>query len=119
MIVHFSNEIITHNVNRNLELFKRPRKRTRTRHQRKLDDLCICQRGNKMWPYSNSPCVNLSFNQTRSLTPLTPLTGRRYLKDKDPTVTPVSTATQSVSRLQQLLSGRRTVPSEALLEIFE
>ncbi|ELU08799.1 hypothetical protein CAPTEDRAFT_192080 [Capitella teleta] len=58
-------------------------------------------------------------NETRSLAPLTPLTGRRYLSDKDGEITPVSTATQSVSRLQSLLSGRKTSPSECLLEIFK
>ncbi|PVD21293.1 hypothetical protein C0Q70_19465 [Pomacea canaliculata] len=57
---------------------------------------------------------------TRTLAPATPLTGRRYLKDKDPChVTPVSTATQSVSRLQALLSGRKTSPSDYLLEEFK
>ncbi|ELT96854.1 hypothetical protein CAPTEDRAFT_120947 [Capitella teleta] len=58
-------------------------------------------------------------NETRSLAPLTPLTGRKYLSDKDGEITPVSTATQSVSRLQSLLSGRKTSPSECLLEIFK
>ncbi|CAL1535669.1 unnamed protein product [Lymnaea stagnalis] len=58
-------------------------------------------------------------DETKSLTPSTPLTGRRYLKEKDLSVTPVSTATQSVSRLQSLLSGSKTSPSEALLEIFK
>ncbi|XP_060567628.1 retinoblastoma-like protein 1 isoform X1 [Ruditapes philippinarum] len=57
-------------------------------------------------------------DQTRSLAPSTPLTGRRYLKEKDPTITPVSTATQSVSRLQHLLSGRKTAPSDTLQEIL-
>ena len=58
--------------------------------------------------------------QTRSLAPATPLTGRRYLKDKDQChVTPVSTATQSVSRLQALLSGRKTSPSDFLIEEFK
>jgi len=33
-------------------------------------------------------------------------------------VTPVSTATQSVSRLQTLLAGRQASPSETLLELF-
>ncbi|KAL3858951.1 hypothetical protein ACJMK2_009197 [Sinanodonta woodiana] len=58
------------------------------------------------------------FDQTRSLAPSTPLTGRRYLKEKDPSITPVSTATQSVSRLQHLLSGRKTAPSDTLLNIL-
>ncbi|PSN32145.1 hypothetical protein C0J52_22608 [Blattella germanica] len=55
------------------------------------------------------------------LEPSTPLTGRRYLKSKEiqHNVTPVSTATQSVSRLQTLLAGRQAAPSEALLEIFK
>lgn len=58
--------------------------------------------------------------ETRSLAPATPLTGRRYLKDKDQChVTPVSTATQSVSRLQALLSGRKTSPTDFLLEEFK
>ncbi|XP_041375450.1 retinoblastoma-like protein 1 isoform X2 [Gigantopelta aegis] len=59
------------------------------------------------------------FEETRTLAPSTPLTGRRYLKEKDPSITPVSTATQSVSRLQALLSGRKTSPSDALIEIFK
>ncbi|KAL4235049.1 Retinoblastoma-like protein 1 [Mactra antiquata] len=57
-------------------------------------------------------------DQTRSLAPSTPLTGRRYLKEKDPTITPVSTATQSVSRLQHLLSGRKTAPSDDLKDML-
>ncbi|KAJ9576035.1 hypothetical protein L9F63_007135, partial [Diploptera punctata] len=54
------------------------------------------------------------------LAPATPLTGRRYLKTKEMQhdVTPVSTATQSVSRLQTLLAGRQAAPSETLLELF-
>ncbi|OWF55242.1 retinoblastoma-like protein 1 isoform X1 [Mizuhopecten yessoensis] len=59
------------------------------------------------------------FEETRSLAPLTPLTGRRYLKEKDHSITPVSTATQSVGRLQHLLSGRKTGPSEELLQLFQ
>ncbi|XP_069112560.1 retinoblastoma-like protein 1 isoform X2 [Argopecten irradians] len=59
------------------------------------------------------------FDETRSLAPLTPLTGRRYLKEKDHSITPVSTATQSVGRLQHLLSGRKTGPSEELLQLFQ
>ncbi|CAH1277584.1 RBL1 [Branchiostoma lanceolatum] len=56
--------------------------------------------------------------ETKSLAPSTPLTGRRYLKEKDPTVTPVSTATQSVSRLQALLAGLKTAPSDNLTKLF-
>lgn len=80
-------------------------------------DLCLCQQKTN-WPYSKSPCYSLLFQQTKSLAPLTPLTGRRYLKDKDPSITPVSTATQSVSKLQLLLSGRKTSPSDVLLDMF-
>ncbi|XP_064599560.1 retinoblastoma-like protein 1 [Liolophura sinensis] len=57
-------------------------------------------------------------SQTKTLAPSTPLTGRRYLKGKDQSTTPVSTATQSVSRLQALLSGRKTCPSDLLEEMF-
>ncbi|XP_066558179.1 retinoblastoma-like protein 1 isoform X2 [Amia ocellicauda] len=58
------------------------------------------------------------FEKTRSFAPSTPLTGQRYLKDKDPLVTPVSSATQSVSRLQSMVSGLRNSPSEQLLQVF-
>lgn len=54
-----------------------------------------------------------------SLAPSTPLTGRVYLKEKDLLVTPVSSATQSVSRLQSMVAGLRTAPSEALMQIFK
>lgn len=50
----------------------------------------------------------------------TPLTGRRYLPAKDDReVTPLSTATQSIARLQSFLSGRQPAPSEALLQLFQ
>ncbi|KAG7236860.1 hypothetical protein INR49_000164 [Caranx melampygus] len=54
-----------------------------------------------------------------SLAPSTPLTGRVYLKEKDLLVTPVSSATQSVSRLQSMVAGLRTAPSDHLLQIFQ
>ncbi|XP_054472431.1 retinoblastoma-like protein 1 [Anoplopoma fimbria] len=53
-----------------------------------------------------------------SLAPSTPLTGRVYLKEKDLLVTPVSSATQSVSRLQSMVGGLRTAPSDHLMQIF-
>jgi len=56
--------------------------------------------------------------QSSVLVPLTPLTGRRYLREKEGLVTPVSTATQSVSRLQFLLSSSKTYPTDVLLEFF-
>ncbi|XP_035243442.1 retinoblastoma-like protein 1 [Anguilla anguilla] len=58
------------------------------------------------------------FHKTRSLAPSTPLTGRRYLKEKEVIVTPVSLATQSVSRLQGMVSGLRNAPSEQLAHVF-
>uniref|UniRef100_A0A667XAV7 Retinoblastoma-like protein 1 n=1 Tax=Myripristis murdjan TaxID=586833 RepID=A0A667XAV7_9TELE len=57
--------------------------------------------------------------KSASLTPSTPLTGRVYLKEKDLLVTPVSSATQSVSRLQSMVAGLRNAPSEQLLQIFK
>uniref|UniRef100_A0A672ZNC3 Retinoblastoma-like protein 1 n=1 Tax=Sphaeramia orbicularis TaxID=375764 RepID=A0A672ZNC3_9TELE len=54
-----------------------------------------------------------------SLAPSTPLTGRVYLKEKDLLVTPVSSATQSVSRLQSMVARLRTAPSDQLMQIFK
>ncbi|KAF7711357.1 retinoblastoma-like protein 1 [Silurus meridionalis] len=59
------------------------------------------------------------FEKTRSLAPSTPLTGRRYLKEKEVLITPVSLATQSVSRLQSMVSGLCNAPTDALLQIFK
>ncbi|XP_067002390.2 retinoblastoma-like protein 1 [Anabrus simplex] len=62
----------------------------------------------------------LVYGIQQHLAPSTPLTGRRYLSNKEnnQNITPVSTATQSVSRLQSLLAGRHSSPSETLSEIF-
>ncbi|XP_076278998.1 retinoblastoma-like protein 1 isoform X1 [Lasioglossum baleicum] len=58
------------------------------------------------------------YSGIQHLAPPTPLTGRGYLRSKDITnVTPVSTATQSVIRLQAMLAGQ-TSPSENLLQIL-
>eukprot|EP00057_Strongylocentrotus_purpuratus_P006729 XP_011661203.1 PREDICTED: retinoblastoma-like protein 1 [Strongylocentrotus purpuratus] len=57
--------------------------------------------------------------KTKDLCPPTPLTNRRYLKEKDPEITPVSTATQAVSKLQALLTGRKVEASELLEGIFK
>uniref|UniRef100_A0A3Q2CBU5 Retinoblastoma-like 1 (p107) n=1 Tax=Cyprinodon variegatus TaxID=28743 RepID=A0A3Q2CBU5_CYPVA len=65
----------------------------------------------------NSDSLRLS--QSGSLAPSTPLTGRVYLKEKDLLFTPVSSATQSVSRLQSMVAGLRTAPSENLMQIFK
>ncbi|XP_014468467.1 PREDICTED: retinoblastoma-like protein 1 isoform X2 [Dinoponera quadriceps] len=53
------------------------------------------------------------------LVPPTPLTGRRYLRSKDMSnmITPVSTATQSVIKLQALIAGQ-SAPSEGLLQML-
>lgn len=60
------------------------------------------------------------FLQATRLAPATPLTGRDYLKSRESSqVTPVSTATQSVSRLQNMISGHQAAPSQALLKIIE
>ncbi|XP_061688428.1 retinoblastoma-like protein 1 isoform X2 [Syngnathoides biaculeatus] len=56
--------------------------------------------------------------KSATLAPSTPLTGRVYLKEKDAAATPVSAATQSVSRLQSMLAGLRAAPGEELLRIF-
>ncbi|XP_075215910.1 retinoblastoma-like protein 1 isoform X2 [Lycorma delicatula] len=59
-----------------------------------------------------------NYNWSR-LTPGTPLTGRDYLKSRDPSsITPVSTATQSVSRLQNMISGHQASPSLNLQNII-
>ncbi|KAK0136810.1 Retinoblastoma-like protein 1 [Merluccius polli] len=57
--------------------------------------------------------------KSASIAPSTPLTGRGYLKEKELLVTPVSSATQSVSRLQSMVAGLRTTPSEQLISIFK
>ncbi|XP_038069969.1 retinoblastoma-like protein 1 isoform X2 [Patiria miniata] len=57
--------------------------------------------------------------KVKTLCPQTPLTGRHYLKEKDPSITPVSTATQTVSRLQAMLSGCKAGPSEELQTVFK
>lgn len=57
--------------------------------------------------------------QKRSFAPSTPLTGRRYLREKEAAITPVASATQSVSRLQSMVAGLKNAPSEQLTAIFE
>uniref|UniRef100_A0A493TEV0 RB transcriptional corepressor like 1 n=1 Tax=Anas platyrhynchos platyrhynchos TaxID=8840 RepID=A0A493TEV0_ANAPP len=60
-----------------------------------------------------------SVSQKRSFAPSTPLTGRRYLREKEAVITPVASATQSVSRLQNIVAGLKNAPSEQLITIFE
>lgn len=59
------------------------------------------------------------FWQKTSFAPSTPLTGRRYLREKEAVITPVASATQSVSRLQSIVAGLKNAPSEQLTSIFE
>ncbi|NWY04982.1 RBL1 protein, partial [Nothoprocta ornata] len=59
------------------------------------------------------------FEKKRSFAPSTPLTGRRYLREKEAVITPVASATQSVSRLQTMVAGLKNAPSEQLVAIFE
>ncbi|XP_065610288.1 retinoblastoma-like protein 1 isoform X1 [Cyrtonyx montezumae] len=59
------------------------------------------------------------FEKKRSFAPSTPLTGRRYLREKEAVITPVASATQSVSRLQNIVAGLKNAPSDLLMSIFE
>ncbi|NXY48987.1 RBL1 protein, partial [Ceuthmochares aereus] len=59
------------------------------------------------------------FEKKRSFAPSTPLTGRRYLREKEAVITPVASATQSVSRLQSIVAGLKNAPSEQLIAIFK
>uniref|UniRef100_A0A8D0G305 Retinoblastoma-like protein 1 n=1 Tax=Sphenodon punctatus TaxID=8508 RepID=A0A8D0G305_SPHPU len=59
------------------------------------------------------------FEKKRSFAPSTPLTGRRYLREKEAIITPVASATQSVSRLQSIVAGLKNAPSEQLATIFK
>ncbi|KAG8517856.1 Retinoblastoma-like protein 1, partial [Galemys pyrenaicus] len=59
------------------------------------------------------------FQKKTSFAPSTPLTGRRYLREKEAAITPVASATQSVSRLQTIVAGLKNAPSEQLISIFE
>ncbi|XP_058487921.1 retinoblastoma-like protein 1 [Solea solea] len=68
---------------------------------------------------ANQKQLQQHVEKSGSLAPSTPLTGRVYLKEKDLLVTPVSSATQSVSRLQSMVAGLRTAPAEHLMQIFK
>uniref|UniRef100_A0A3Q1C1I5 Retinoblastoma-like 1 (p107) n=1 Tax=Amphiprion ocellaris TaxID=80972 RepID=A0A3Q1C1I5_AMPOC len=68
---------------------------------------------------SQTTAQNQLQQHSGSLAPSTPLTGRVYLKEKDLLVTPVSSATQSVGRLQSMVAGLRTAPSDHLMQIFK
>ncbi|XP_063311817.1 retinoblastoma-like protein 1 isoform X1 [Pelobates fuscus] len=59
------------------------------------------------------------FDKERSFAPSTPLTGRRYLKEKEVVITPVSSATQCVTKLQNMVTGLKNAPSEQLISVFK
>ncbi|XP_062033504.1 retinoblastoma-like protein 2 [Lepus europaeus] len=58
------------------------------------------------------------FDKSKALRISTPLTGVRYIKENSPCVTPVSTATHSLSRLHTMLTGLKNAPSEKLEQIL-
>ncbi len=59
------------------------------------------------------------FDGGSGLIPVTPLSGKHYLRCKEQSkITPVSTATYLVSRLNALLGKRTAEPSQRLLELF-
>ncbi|XP_073930821.1 retinoblastoma-like protein 1 isoform X2 [Castor canadensis] len=74
----------------------------------------------KLTAQANVECnLQQHFEKKRSFAPSTPLTGRRYLREKEAVITPVASATQSVSRLQSIVAGLKNAPSEQLINIFE
>ncbi|XP_077025409.1 retinoblastoma-like protein 1 isoform X2 [Tamandua tetradactyla] len=74
----------------------------------------------KLTARTNVECnLQQHFEKKRSFAPSTPLTGRRYLREKEAVITPVASATQSVSRLQSIVAGLKNAPSEQLTDIFE
>ncbi|KAB1262645.1 Retinoblastoma-like protein 1 [Camelus dromedarius] len=74
----------------------------------------------KLTAQANVECnLQQHFEKKTSFAPSTPLTGRRYLREKEAVITPVASATQSVSRLQSIVAGLKNAPSEQLINIFE
>ncbi|XP_044265491.1 retinoblastoma-like protein 1 [Tribolium madens] len=68
----------------------------------------------------NTSSPELSKDMVVSKECLTPLTGRKYLGPKESQdSTSHVTATESISRLNNLLHGRQPAPSEALVQLFE
>uniref|UniRef100_A0A4W3JIT8 RB transcriptional corepressor like 2 n=1 Tax=Callorhinchus milii TaxID=7868 RepID=A0A4W3JIT8_CALMI len=53
------------------------------------------------------------FQKSKAHTISTPLTGRRYMKESNPCATPISSATQCVSRLHAMLMGLKNAPNYA------
>lgn len=58
--------------------------------------------------------------EAKIITPTTPLSNRHYLKSRDAApMTPVSSATHTVSVLHSLLRDRKDEPSEELVQVFD
>ncbi|XP_028931257.1 retinoblastoma-like protein 2 isoform X1 [Ornithorhynchus anatinus] len=58
------------------------------------------------------------FDRSKVFRIATPLTGRNYIKESSPYVTPISIATHSLSRLHTMLKGLKNAPSENLEQIL-
>ncbi|KAJ6665980.1 hypothetical protein lerEdw1_000884 [Lerista edwardsae] len=58
------------------------------------------------------------FERTRSFKLSTPLTGRKYIKESDPCMSPISIATYNLTRLHTMLTGLKNAPSENLEQIL-
>ncbi|XP_066493965.1 retinoblastoma-like protein 2 [Tiliqua scincoides] len=58
------------------------------------------------------------FERTKSFRLSTPLTGRKYIKENDPCVSPISIATYNLTRLHTMLTGLKNAPSENLEQIL-
>ncbi|XP_065342954.1 retinoblastoma-like protein 1 isoform X1 [Cloeon dipterum] len=68
----------------------------------------------------NDYVQNLRIPGMNSLAKMTPLTGHYLNKmESNQRVSPISTAIESVSKLQMMLRGRDSKPSAALIKIFE
>ncbi|KAM9301874.1 retinoblastoma-like protein 2 [Gastrophryne carolinensis] len=58
------------------------------------------------------------FDRMKALRVPTPLTSLKYIKENNPNMTPVSSATYCVGRLFAILSGLKAAPSERLLQMM-
>ncbi|XP_060643920.2 retinoblastoma-like protein 2 isoform X1 [Anolis sagrei] len=58
------------------------------------------------------------FERAKSFRISTPLTGRKYIKEREACVSPISIATYNLTRLHTMLTGLKNAPSENLEQIF-
>uniref|UniRef100_A0A6J0U4X4 Retinoblastoma-like protein 2 n=1 Tax=Pogona vitticeps TaxID=103695 RepID=A0A6J0U4X4_9SAUR len=58
------------------------------------------------------------FERAKAFRISTPLTGRKYIKESDPCVSPLSAATYNLTRLHTMLTGLKNAPSENLEQIL-